>query len=531
MARLVLLIDGERVLEHRLRDGRTVIGRSDACDFTVPGDSISRTHCVLQARNGVWQLIDRSRHGVVVNDEPVDGQRELGDGDRIDLGSAVLLFEATGERAGPTASVAQTRPPAEELVASERGLTVMVARLTVREGPAAGAEVDLTRPKQTLGGPGSDVVLDDPSLEPHHLSLHVARGRVSVAPGTGAVFVDGARARGVLPVYPGELVTAGATVFSVGSEFVERDEARPRFGEMVADSLVMRGTFGILARMAAHTAPVLLVGESGTGKELAARALHDEGNRAGGPFVPVNCGGIPETLFESELFGHEKGAFTGATTKQDGAFQRAAGGTLFLDEVGELPLEAQAKLLRALETGEVRRVGGARVTYPDVRIVAATNRDLEEAVAEGGFRQDLYFRLAVLAVRLPPLRERPEDLAVISEAIAAKLGGGVRVMPDAVEVLKMHDWPGNVRELRNVLTRAFVLNGPLVTRESVQFSPWSFPAGVVDQRSSANVLAAAEKEQLRQALAKHQGNRSAIARELGVARSTLIYKLQRHGLI
>jgi len=530
MPRLILHFEGRVVLEHRLRRGRTVIGRSDACDFTIPGETISRTHCVVQSDGPGWRLIDRSRHGIRVNGELVADAHELAAGDRVVLGDYTLEFLLTGEIAGPTASVAHTRPPPEELVATDDGLTVLVARLDVVDGPGAGQQVRLERSKQTVGAEGSDVVLYGTGLVSDHLTLHVSRGRVSLAPGRGAVFVDGERAQGVLPLYPDEQVRAGDTVFQVVSELVESAEPAPRFGEMVAQSGVMKATFGVLARMAAHTAPVLLVGESGTGKELAARALHDASPRAAGPFVAVNCGGIPEKLFESELFGHEKGAFTGATVRQDGAFQRATDGTLFLDEVGELPLEAQAKLLRSLETGEVRRVGGGHVAYPDVRIVAATNRDLEDAVQDGSFRQDLYFRLAVLAVRLPPLRERPDDLPILAVAIAARLGPGVQVTHSALQALNLHSWPGNVRELRNVLTRAFVLNGPTITAETVQFSPWSFPAGV-EVVSRGNALLAREKEQLQEAMVRHGGNRSAIARELGLARSTLIYKLKRHGLL
>jgi transcriptional regulator with GAF, ATPase, and Fis domain len=253
--------------------------------------------------------------------------------------------------------------------------------------------------------------------------------------------------------------------------------------------------------------------------------------------VPVNCGAISESLFESELFGHEKGAFTGAVARKDGAFQAAHGGTLFLDEIGELPEASQAKLLRALETGEVRRVGSTSVSHPDVRVVAATNRDLERAVTAGEFRQDLFFRLAVLAIRLPPLRDRIEDLPTLVRVLCTKLGTGVRASPEALEKLKQHPWPGNVRELRNVLTRAFVLDGPAIEASAIRFSPWAFEgprkaptAAETALKGPKDALQVAERKLLEEALRRHAGNRSAVARELGLARSTLHYKLARYKL-
>jgi transcriptional regulator with PAS, ATPase and Fis domain len=275
---------------------------------------------------------------------------------------------------------------------------------------------------------------------------------------------------------------------------------------------------------------VLVIGESGTGKELIARALHDHSPRAERPFVALNCGAISETLFESELFGHEKGAFTGADRRRDGAFHEAEGGTLFLDEVGELPEAAQAKLLRALETGEVRRVGSTKASTPDVRIVAATNRDLPKEVAAGRFREDLFFRLAVLSVDVPPLRQRKGDLGALCARLCAALGGRVRVTEEALEVLEQHDWPGNVRELRNVLTRAFVLGGPRIDVEHLSFHRIHPGHGPSHAGAVGASIEAQEKAFILAALSRHGDNRSAAARELGVARSTLHYKMKKFGI-
>ena len=280
---------------------------------------------------------------------------------------------------------------------------------------------------------------------------------------------------------------------------------------------------------------MLIIGESGTGKELAARAIHDESNRAGGPFVAINCGAISENLIESELFGHEKGAFTGATERREGAFQRADGGTLFLDELGEMAAAAQVKMLRSLQSGGVRRVGGAKVEYPDVRIVAATNRDLGAALNEGLFRADLFHRLTALTIALPPLRDRMEDLPALAGALCERIAPDarqpIRLSAEALSLLRTHNWPGNVRELRNVLIRAYVTAGPLIHPPAIQFSPWSFPAvdQIADDRGG-DLLEQQERRLLHEALIRHRNNRSAVARELGIARSTLHYKIRRFGL-
>ncbi|MEE2750754.1 MAG: sigma 54-interacting transcriptional regulator [Myxococcota bacterium] len=301
------------------------------------------------------------------------------------------------------------------------------------------------------------------------------------------------------------------------------------FGSMVGRSESSQRIFESLRRMAAHDATILLVGESGTGKELAARGVHDASPRQPGPFIAVNCGGLAEGLVESELFGHEKGAFTSAHRRRKGAFEQADGGTLFLDEIGELPLPAQAKLLRVLESGEVRPVGCDDTLHPSVRVVAATNRNLFEEMEQGRFRADLFFRLAVLMVRIPPLRERMEDLAPAAEAIGSEIGDALEISRAAMDVLATHDFPGNFRELRNVLTRAFVLGGSNIQPESLVLSPWEKATPSTAPPSAARTrLANAERRMIIDSLKRHRGNRSAVARELGMARSTLHYKLQRH---
>ncbi len=248
------------------------------------------------------------------------------------------------------------------------------------------------------------------------------------------------------------------------------EEVAGRFG-MVGKAPAMEEVYGVLAKVARTHVPVLVVGESGTGKELAARALHEQGPRRRGPWVAVNCAAIPPTLLEAELFGHVKGAFTGAHRDRRGYVAEADGGTLFLDEVGEIPPELQAKLLRFLQEGEYRPVGASKVEHAEVRVVAATNRDLKRAIADGRFREDLYYRLAVITVRMPPLRERREDVPALARDFLARQAErgepSAEVTDEAMALLQAHDWPGNVRELQNELQRAatFARDGRITPAE------------------------------------------------------------------
>ena len=514
------------IFAYRLRSGRTRVGRTDDNDVVLPDDAVSRSHCIFDLGDRTVELTDRSSNGTWVNGKRTR-RATLGDGDVVRMGPFHARLEMNPDAAMPPTEEAQPEARHEEIMDSSEGLAVTEAWLVVAEGPGAGKRFRLRGARIGVGGPESRVVLPDPSLVKDHVRLRLSAGRTMVEPGHGAAFIGPVRVRDITPIYAGEEVRIGETLLRVDWDQQVDAPTADRFGEMVGTGLAMRSAFGLLRRMAAHHAPVLLIGESGTGKELAARGLHDASPRAATRFVAVNCGAITATLFESELFGHEKGAFTGASERRDGAFQRADGGTLFLDEVGELPEEAQAKLLRALETGEVRRVGGTEPTFPDVRIVAATNRKLHEDAREGRFRSDLYFRLAVLAVRLPALRERPEDIPAIASAVALKIHPQMRISPEAMLALQEYAWPGNARELRNVLTRAFVLYGPQVEPHSLVFAPLEGEFSAEPARSSIDE---AERDVVLDALRRAKDNRTNAAKILGIPRSSLLYKLKRWGL-
>ena len=323
-----------------------------------------------------------------------------------------------------------------------------------------------------------------------------------------------------------------------------RQEVRvdARFGELVVGSPAMRRALHIVEKVAKHDSPVLISGASGTGKELVARMLHRESPRAGAPFIPINCGGVPEQLLESEFFGFLKGAFTGADRDKEGLFEAADQGTLFLDEVGELPGALQVKLLRAVQDGEIRRLGSTETKHVNVRIISATNKDLEEAVEEGDFRKDLFYRLAVVPIHLPQLRNRREE---IPELVAHLLGRhsermGVAiegVEPDAMDVLLSYSWPGNIRELENVLERALVLTeGPKLTLEDLPEAvrrpgPEGPSIGVDgDDLSVKRHGARLEKHLIQLALDRTGGNKTHAAELLELSPRALRYKIQEFGV-
>jgi two-component system response regulator AtoC len=308
---------------------------------------------------------------------------------------------------------------------------------------------------------------------------------------------------------------------------------------VVAESPAMRAALDVVARVADRPTTVLVTGESGTGKEVVARAIHHAGPRAARPFVAINCAAIPEALLESELFGHVRGAFTGATADKPGVFDQAHGGTLLLDEIGEMPVALQAKLLRAIQESEIRRVGDNRTRHVDVRLVAATARDLVADVKTGRFREDLYYRLNVVTIHLPPLRERPDDIAPLATHFAARLAQRQRrplaLSPAALVWLAAQPWPGNVRELENAIERAAVLSDHEVLEPDDLRSdrrPAPLPPGVRGAGSGTlrEVVESAEREAIRAALTRADGNRREAARRLGISLRTLFYKLGRLGL-
>jgi DNA-binding NtrC family response regulator len=318
------------------------------------------------------------------------------------------------------------------------------------------------------------------------------------------------------------------------SSSLEIDERRARMPTGV--SIPIRDVIALIRQVASYDSTVLVLGESGTGKEVAARAIHDLSPRRNRPFVAVNCGAIPADLLESELFGHEKGAFTGAVASRKGRFEIAEGGTLFLDEIGDMPLAMQAKILRVLQERAITPVGGKPIRTT-ARVVAATHRDLPKLVADGAFREDLYYRLNVVPVAIPPLRERPDDIHPLAQhflALSALPGQPIKQLgPAAIDKLIRYDWPGNVRQLRNVIERACVLTrshgieADDVDTDSAESVPTS---GALPESDLPTAVARLEEAMIRKALEASGGNRSEAARRLNINRQLLYTKMQRYGL-
>ena len=327
------------------------------------------------------------------------------------------------------------------------------------------------------------------------------------------------------------------------TKFREELKSKDEWSPLVGSSPAMLEVYKLVARVSESRSTVLLQGESGTGKELIARAIHGNSPRRDKPFVPVNCGALPDTLLESEMFGYEKGAFTGAVGTKTGLFESASGGTLFLDEIGELGQALQVKLLRVMQDHEVRRVGGTTSIKVDVRIIAATNRDLEQFVKEGKFRDDLFYRLNVVRITLPSLKERQEDIPMLAHHFLQKCAGGTTTAvrgfhPDTMECLKRYRWPGNVRELENAIERAVSLShGPLLTPDDLPtqirqaLSPAEQKQDVSETAESVYLtLEEVDKRHLMRVLKETKGNKVKAAKILGIDRRTLYRMAERFGL-
>ncbi len=416
--------------------------------------------------------------------------------------------------------------------------------LKVVKGPDKGKRADLTSDRIRIGrGVPNDLPLSDDLASRLHAELSVTSEGIRLLDlgSRNGTFLGPHRVVDAF-VQLGDKVRIGEATIAVepatGSVALPLAEGTA-FGRLLGQSVAMRRVIDVLSRAAPTEATVLLGGETGTGKEEAARALHAASARAPGPFVVLDCGSIPGTLLAAELFGHERGAFTGAVDTRRGAFERAHGGTLLLDELGELAVDLQPQLLRVLERREVQRLGGGAVVPVDVRVVASTNRDLRRDVNAGRFRADLFFRLAVVEVTLPPLRERPEDLPLLVPAIFRDIAErtGARTPPptaDEIAALARHYWPGNVRELRNVVERSILLGAGLDVPEVVSLPAPGPGACALASRpyreAKAEVVDRFERAYAEAVLARAEGNVSRAAREAQMDRSHLIELMKKHGL-
>jgi DNA-binding NtrC family response regulator len=428
-------------------------------------------------------------------------------------------------------------------------LKVSKCRLVITSGPGEGKEFISEAERLRVGAhPANDLVLEDRTVSRQHIEvIHTDKGFLLIdLESTNGTQLDNRRIERAY-LRPGSQIRIGNTVLTfhpVDEEIILEPEREASLGGMIGHSVRMRQIFGLIKKIAPMNVPVVIQGETGTGKELAARAIHEYSGRRKGPFLVLDCGAIPPNLIESEFFGHEKGAFTGATSSREGAFERANGGTIFLDELGELRLDLQPKLLRVLENREVRRVGGNDVINVDVRVIAATNRDLNKEVASGNFREDLYFRLSVINIQLPPLRERREDIPHLARAMLADPDvlarhGPMRFNPGAMNVLMNYAWPGNVRELTNVVSHVLtfaegeeiqVEHLPARLRGQEKQAPLPFNEHLSFKEAKEQLLESFEREYIGTVLKRCGGNISQAARESGLHRKSIERLVKKYGL-
>jgi Nif-specific regulatory protein len=579
---LVLTEPGSVPVQVPLAD-ELVIGRHDDCDLRLLDSAVSRRHARVERAEGGYRVIDLgSRHGTRVNGASVTTAR-LADGDTIHVGHALLVYRDEQHGAEPlvrhTATIdlavhARGRDEKRLLAFYDvaraldalrdpdaligRLLDTAVAVLDADAGVAGLVSAAGDRPRQLGRAGGAGELVVDPRLVQRMLDGR--EGLVVDEPrgesGLGAPMTTGGRISGFLylsrarPFAAEDLeflisfarLTGAAHVASrdvasaaVAAELAAEDGSL----ELVGDSAPMVAVKSAIARYGPADAAVLVRGESGTGKELVARALHERSTRAGQPFVAVNCAALPEQLVESELFGHARGAFTGATRDRRGRFALAHRGTIFLDEIGDLSLAAQAKVLRATQQGEIQPVGSEETVRVDVRIVSATHRDLAEEIARGRFREDLYYRLAVIEIELPPLRERGADIAVLATTLLRAAGRrvGKRLQgfsDDALAVLAAYRWPGNVRQLANEVERLAILaEAPVIDVEllgpRVRKGEPVPSSGTLAEQFAA--LEPSERALVAEALRRAGGNLTEAARLLGITRVMLKRRADRFGLI
>ncbi len=426
-------------------------------------------------------------------------------------------------------------------------LAVERFRATVEEGPDKGRSATLSAASLLVGtDPACDLVLTDPTVSRRHAALTLTADGIQVEDlgSTNGTWLGSARLKSIV-VGDGARLRIGSTQLAlalVSKGLVGYPGNQESFAGLIGRSQAMRELFAIIGQLARTDLPVLVTGETGCGKELVARALHQAGSRAKKPFLVLDCGSIVPDLLRSELFGHEKGAFTGATSMKKGILEEAASGTVVLDEIGELPMSVQPQLLRALEAREITRIGSQAAVPVDFRIVAATNRDLQQFCEEGRFRRDLYFRLACVTVRLPPLRDRREDIPLLADHFVRQCARrhaieAGELTQDALDQLSTHDWPGNVRELRNVMEAATVLSvGQPITGQHVrQAGSMGAPSasGVFQKPGGAptpSTLEDAERAVIEKALNAAGWNRRQAARALGISHTTLFDRIRRYGL-
>ncbi|MBN1282787.1 MAG: sigma 54-interacting transcriptional regulator [Proteobacteria bacterium] len=530
MLEIALHRAGRMLLREPIGTEPITVGRASENTIRLMDPDISREHCRIEWRDGALIVKDLSTNGMLVNGERVS-QAQVDAGDRIAVGPWNLVIEATVD-AIPVRTLA-AEPHATRVLAfdpASKKLTTQRVDMVVRTPDQAPLKKRVSKSEILIGHHAScDVAVADPYVSRRHCKLVIDGERVKLIDlaSTNGVFVGETRvAQAAMERHGSFRVGRSEVHYRLSSESEELAPSESdRLGEMVGRSRAMREVFALIRRVAPSDAPVLITGESGTGKELAARELHRLSLRRQGPFVAINCGALPAGIIEAQLFGHEKGAFTGAVERMPGLIEQAKGGTLFLDEIGEMDAALQTRLLRVLEDKKVRRIGAQAEIDADFRLVAATNRDLRRMAKDGRFREDLLYRIYVVPIEIPSLRERPDDIEHLASHFLARLakdGRAPALSAGAMKAVRGHPWPGNARELRNAMERTLLLSIRDVIEPRDLFLSFigtkgGQPGGLREQ----------ERSHLIEVIAECKGNISRSARRLGIARTSLQAKIRR----
>jgi DNA-binding NtrC family response regulator len=544
MAELLFFRDGEMQMRSPLRQERVRLGRSSDADFVLPDKTVSRQQCEIFRKGNGWSLVDVSGRGTKVSNRTAsDRGTTLKDGDEIRLGTFSVVFSAMDSVPLAPESTAHLKVDGatQEFATTRAGRVVRHAQIRYRR-----PEGEVVLPLRAEDGftvvigsqpEGKETLrVDDEYVSAEHCRIVYRSGVWALVDrkSRNGTFVENLRVIECLLGMRTQIRVGETTLYfdQLDENGVRGAEALPN---LVTSDPAMEPVVELVRRLAPSLVPVAIHGETGVGKEVVARALHDLSARNDKPFVAINCGAIARETAESELFGHERGAFTGAEKARIGAFEEADGGTLFLDEVGELPLAIQVKLLRALERGEIRRLGGSRTQTVNVRIITATHRDLLAAVEDGSFREDLYYRLCVAPIEVPPLRQRVQDVMTLAAHFAASLSPAeteIGFESAAKAKLEAHPWYGNARELRNTIQLALLTRrGSVIAAEDLTFQPSPRRVrGSETMRSAGRTLEEIEREAYRQALDRHSWDKRAAMEELGVPRSTFFRKIDEFGL-
>jgi DNA-binding NtrC family response regulator/pSer/pThr/pTyr-binding forkhead associated (FHA) protein len=552
-----------RVLD--LADGAHLLfGRSRTANVQIESDRVSRLHAQFRRRGATVTVEDAgSRNGTWVNGQLVQGERALASGDEVVVGPLTIVVSITS-RVVARPRIESTRYLEERLAAEvdrgqayHRRFSLVMLRL---DGPTEIADdasdriFAALRPMDAIAeyAPGTlAVVMPERDAAAAEQTMRTLLDRARVRAAEAGVALGVAVGVAGFPEHgttPGALIAralaALATVRGRGADLVgvPPAEAAPLMGDIVVGDSQMARVYELVRKVADHPITVLVVGETGTGKEVIASAIHAASRRCNGPLVRLNCASMPETLLESELFGHEKGAFTGADRKKLGYFEAAHGGTLFLDEIGEMTPALQAKLLRVLEQRRITRVGGTDEIEVDVRVICATHRDLEAESRAGAFRADLFFRISAFTIFVPALRDRPAEIDLLAQHFLRQCAENTRqripaLSPAAAAALRRHAWPGNVRELRNAIERAMVLHSAGVIGvedlpDSIRDGRAAMPAAAppLTLGGMRDQIADMERATIAAVLEACGGSQTEAAKQLGISRRTLIYRMEKHGL-